>query len=109
VGDHKINPFARGTDITLPLSVIDGFGRQLTLGDLVALNQPLGVPAFSVLSITPSVDPRHPPNTLEVRLRTEVKLLVKADTPVQQLILIYAAAEARAVKADGGGGAKVGD
>ncbi len=77
MGNHKFNPFARGTTIG-PSGVKDRMGRTLKEGDVVLLAvapQPLGL-TWVVRGVVPNLDPNAPPNTGTLQLVATMTLAV---------------------------------
>lgn len=92
MGDHKTNPFARGTAVIRPARVKDGFGRELKVGDQVALTTS-GLVLFDVQEIAPNLDPGAPPNLMRVVLTAGFPMLVASDQPVREVLRVATAEE----------------
>lgn len=90
MSEHKHNPLARGT--TVPPIVRDLYGRSLVEGDKVSLH--LQVPSlFQIQSITPSVDPKMPPNMMEVVVACRLRFIAVRDQPNAEFCRVIAASE----------------
>jgi len=92
MGEHKANPFARGTAVIRPARVKDGFGRELKVGDQVTLTSS-GVVLFNVQEIAPNLDPGAPPNLMRVVLTAGFPMLVASDQPVREVLRVATAEE----------------
>lgn len=68
MGEHKHNPFARGTTVNSSEGAQDRFGRPLQVGDLVLLPG-MGTTLFLVVGERPVLDPKLPPNCVELRVQ----------------------------------------
>lgn len=96
MGDHKLNPFARGTlAAPPPADARDAYNRPLHPGDLVIINDAdLLKHAMRVTAITPNLHPGASPNTLTVTLMSRVQVLVRAGEGTPSFIRVVTAAEA---------------
>lgn len=92
MGEHKTNPFGRGTTVIRPARVKDGFGRALKVGDQVTLTSS-GVILFNVQEIAPNLDPGAPPNLMRVVLTAGFPMLVASDQPVREVLRVATAEE----------------
>lgn len=92
MGNHRVNPFARGTTVVRPTKLRDALGRELQEGDLVILPKSLA-PTARVMQIRPNLHPGAPPNTLSVVLQVVLPFIAPADTPLGDIVLIQTAPE----------------
>lgn len=88
MGNHRFNPHARGNVVgALPHVVKDVHGRPLEVGDQIVMPQ-LTLPHLQVARVAPSLNPAAPPNSMEVVVRMQMLLLVPADAPLEQFLLV---------------------
>ncbi len=93
MGDHKINPFARGNRIgALPVKVADAFGRELQVGDEVIAHK-LQAPTFAIQEITPVLELGAPPNTVRVVFTCAMVVQTQALAALPGVIRVRTAAE----------------
>lgn len=85
--ESRLNPFGKDTTITLPATVRDAYGRELSVGDLVQVHGPLPI-GFHVETIAPVVDPRQPPNLMEVTVWTRMRFMAQRDQGNQEFIRV---------------------
>lgn len=88
--DARANPQAFETTQIVPNEVYDCLGRTLHVGDQLVLTQP-SVIVWEVSKIRPILDPRVPPNMVEIHIRSAANFLHKAWHPAGELLRIKSA------------------
>jgi hypothetical protein len=92
MAEHKFNPFAKGT--TVPVVVLDRYGRPLEEGAEIVVSTAHPVPPFRVLKIAPALDPNLPPGILYVDVICRWRFTAARNTPVQEFIRVRTPEEA---------------
>ena len=88
MSEHKFNPLARGSINMKPPNVRDLYGRILVAGDKILLNTPQVPQLYQIASITPAVDPKLPPNTMEIILSAKLRFVAARDNPNPEFVLV---------------------
>lgn len=71
-----------------PPNVRDLYGRILQTGDKILLNTPQVPQLYQVMSLTPTVDPKLPPNTMEIILSAKLRFVAVRDAPNPEFVLV---------------------
>ncbi len=87
MGNHKGNPFARGVRPDLAIECADRFGHPINAGDVVAVNKN-DILTFQVQEIKPNLDPNLPPNTLTIRMQTNLTIVVPRQARIQDVMKV---------------------
>lgn len=103
MGNHKFNPFSRGSNLPPPPHTVgDAYGRTLHLLDEV-IAPGITAPRFRVARIAPMLEPNAPPGGIKVTLICRVEMVVRGGTAVQEIFRVRTAAEAGVTVPDGTG------
>lgn len=93
MGQHKFNPFARGSTVPPPTTIMDAYGRVLDPGDEVILRASIA-PCARIQRVQPILDPKAPPGMVLVTMTSVWQLPMQAGVPLQQMIRTQTVAEA---------------
>ena len=93
MGQHKLNPFARGSSVPPPTGIQDAYGRPLEPGDEVVFHMAVA-PRARIQGIRHVLDPGAPPGLVQVMLRSDWILTFKAGQPVIEMLRVQTVAEA---------------
>ncbi len=91
MGAHKVNPFARGNTVgDVPTEITDQLGRVLHTGDMV-IAPAMNAPVLTLVDVKPLLDPRAPPNHVQVTLRLTLIVAVPKNSPLNMIRVMTAA------------------
>ena len=86
--DARRNPLSFESAKRRPV-LLDRFGREITVGDLVAISSVNFDPAiFMVKELVPNLAPNAPANTIRVVFEAQVGSISIAEQPTMDLVLV---------------------